>query len=617
VCGFAGILTLADTNRSDEHTADLARLAQEMAGTLRHRGPDDDGWWADPGAGIALAHRRLAVVDLSARGHQPMRAIDSDQVLLYNGEVYNHRALRTELVNAGQQFRGHSDTEVLAALIARDGVPAAVQQINGAFSFALWSPDERTLWLARDRIGEKPLYYAWCDQAFIFGSELKAVLAHPGLRPEIDRDALALYFSLGYVPAPYTIYRGVWKLRAGSLLALRVPAAPGSERITRYWSPLDLAAPVDPSDDSQVIDELDELLRDAVQLRCGADVPVGAFLSGGIDSAGIVALMRLCSSGPVHAFTAGFREPEWDETARAAAIARVVGVQHHVLPVTSDDLLATLAELPGTFDEPFYDAAQIPTILLARLARGYVTVVQAGEGSDEIFGGYPQYRHATRRHMCPNDVYHDAYHVRGMWRETPGLVPGSASPRVTLMTAMGTSTLGADAADLMLADTLTWLPDDVLVKVDRATMAAGLEARCPYLDHRIIELAHRLPMRLKVRPDGDKIALRRVLARYLPDWACTREKQGFALPLAAWLRGPLRGWAEELLDELRFAPIRTTPVFDRWQLHQSGSDVHCHELWTVLMFALWAREALPSHGVRSAQVRRLIPAKQYSSMFLR
>jgi asparagine synthase (glutamine-hydrolysing) len=340
-------------------------------------------------------------------------------------------------------------------------------------------------------------------------------------------------------------------------------------------------------------------LQDAVRLRCDADVPVGAFLSGGIDSAGIVALMAAQAAGPVRAFTAGFREPAFDETSRAAAIADQLGVRHHELVVTSGDALAALVDLPGANDEPFADAAQIPTLLLSRLARQYVKVVQTGEGSDEVFGGYPQYRLAAA-HAAGNVAAAgnwpdplpslDAHLNRAMWRDTRGLVPDAADPFARLDAVLETTDLGRSPADLILGDTLTWLPDNSMVKVDRATMATGLEARCPYLDHRIMELTYRMPMDLKVRPDAEKIILRRVLARHLPDVVCRREKWGFTLPLSDWLRGPLRAWAEDLFDDLAHGPIAVEPVRERWRRHLAGCDDHTEEIWTVLMFQVWARD---------------------------
>ena len=592
MCGIAGLLVPPGKLDGDE----LSRLAARMAATVRHRGPDGDGCWSDPAAGIGLAHRRLAVVDLSARGRQPMTAVGGRQVLIYNGEVYNYLALRRELISAGQCFVGDCDAEVLAALIARFGLAAALQRVNGAFALALWDPDTRILWLARDRLGEKPLYYGWCGGAFLFGSELKALRAYPGFTAPVDRDVLALYFALGYVPAPYCIDEGVRKVPAGCVLRLSAPARPGGESIRPYWDLRAIAAGGESLEPAMArLDELDALLRDAVALRCNADVPVGAFLSGGVDSAAVVALMTRYAPAPVATFTVGFHEPAFDEAAQAAAVARLLGAEHHQLVVSARDALGLLPQLPDTYDEPFFDPAALPTLLLSRLARQHVTVAQSGEGSDEIFGGYPPYRaaaRAARRAARAGRPAPDALRThltRTIWRDGAALVPGARSPDALLRDTLGSVDLGRVPAGLLLADTLTWLPDNCLVKVDRASMAVGLEVRCPYLDHRIVELAYRTPIELKVRANVDKWILRRVVARYLPEWVYARPKQGFNLPLAGWLRGPLRAWAEDLLHPGRLDGLAVPAVRGRWRRHLAGVDDHLYEIWTVLMFQEWRR----------------------------
>ncbi|MFF5213158.1 asparagine synthase (glutamine-hydrolyzing) [Streptosporangium sp. NPDC000396] len=593
MCGIAGLVAPGGGLGADE----LRRLAEGMAGPLRDRGPDDSGWWVDPSAGVGLAHTRLAVVDLSPRGRQPMSVRAGGQVLVCNGEVYNHRELRRELESSGHRFAGHSDSEVLAVLIDQHGLPAALERVNGAFALALWDPATRTLSLARDRIGEKPLYYAWCGGHFLFGSELKALRSHPAFRPELDTEVLALYFALGYVPAPFSIYRSVRKLRAGTILRLDLPAGPGQERITPYWDLREIAAREAPQQSlGERIDELDQLLRDSVALRSAADVPVGAFLSGGIDSSAVAALMTCVASGPVRTFTVGFEEPDFDERDQAAEMARFLGTEHEEIVLTASEALRLLPAMPSVYDEPFYDPAQLPTVLMSMAARPHVTVVQSGEGGDELFGGYPPYRQALRARRralaagSPPSSAFDIHMTRRVWPTPASLLRGAPDPAPLLVEALGTTDLGEAPAGLLLADALTWLPDNCLVKMDRATMSVGLEVRCPYLDPRIMELAWRTPIELKVREDGDKWILRQVLRRHLPEWARGRPKRGFNLPLARWLRGPLREWAEHLLDR---RVLEAHGLFDgravreRWRRHLDGSDDHTYEMWTVLMFQGW------------------------------
>ncbi|MEU8323780.1 asparagine synthase (glutamine-hydrolyzing) [Nonomuraea sp. NPDC048881] len=578
--------------------AELSALTGRMSDTLGHRGPDGRGAWVDARAGIGLAHTRLAVVDLTSSGRQPMRIRADAPVLVCNGEIYNHLELRRELESAGHRFRGRSDSEVLAALIDRHGLPAALERVNGAFALALWDPATATLQLARDRIGEKPLYYGWCGEQFVFASELKALRAHPSFRTHLDRRALALYFAHGYVPAPYCVYSAARKLRPGCLLTLRVPAAPGDERISRYWSLPDIAATGGAGIGSheELAEELDQVLRDSVSLRSAADVRVGVFLSGGVDSAAVATLMARESAVPLRTFTAGFEEPDFDERAAAHAVARMLGSEHVDVVCTAREALRLVERMPRIYDEPFYDPAQLPTVLLAQEAATVVKVVQSGEGSDELFGGYPPYLAALRDSVAKAEAglsgrrAFDLHAQRRIWADPAIPLLGAADPAPWLADALGTMALGDAPAGLLLADALTWLPDNCMVKMDRATMAAGLEVRCPYLDPRLIELAFRIPFDLKVTEAGNKLVLRRALRRHLPGWAREQPKRGFNLPLAAWLRGALREWAETLLDRAVIEEgglIDAGAVRARWKRHLDGSDEHTYELWTVLVFQNW------------------------------
>lgn len=653
MCGIAGYWQSAPF----DGTAARA-VIERMSSAIAHRGPDDSGAWLDADAGIALGHRRLSVVELSAAGHQPMASASGRYGVVFNGEVYNHNELRVRLEReAGHTlpWRGHSDTEVLLAAIESWGVTRALQAAVGMFAFALWDRRERTLTLARDRLGEKPLYYGWqssgSDRALLFGSELKALRAHPAFTAGVDRDALTLFMRLGYVPAPHTIYRGIRKLPPGTLAVLRAPDA--EPDIQPYWSAQDVMlcghrSPLD-LDPEEAVDRLEALLRDAVRQQMVADVPLGAFLSGGIDSSTVVALMQAQSTRPVRTFSIGFHEPGFNEAEHAKAVAAHLGTDHTELYVTPAQAMQVVPRLPAMYDEPFADSSQIPTHLVAQLARQHVTVALSGDAGDELFCGYSRYLLAQRlwqriravpvpmrraaaamiaavseptwdriaeglghllpmseRFARPGEKLHkgaramaagssDALYLNlvSLWADPGTLVLGAREPRTVLTGANTPLRELPDVQRMMAFDLLTYLPDDILVKVDRAAMAVSLETRVPLLDHRVIEFAWQLPMALKLRDGVGKWALRQVLYRHVPRALVERPKMGFGVPIDSWLRGPLRDWAEALLDPHRLEAdglLAVEPIRRAWKQHLDGSANRQYPLWNVLMFQAWLRE---------------------------
>jgi len=696
MCGFSGFITTDASVLSRAY-----EYVSRMALTIQHRGPDDAGAWSDASAGIALGFRRLSILDLSRAGHQPMLSASGRFVMTFNGEIYNHTDLRdllgaSQLGMPAQPWRGHSDSETLLACLEAWGLEETLQKTVGMFAIALWDTQTRTLYLARDRFGEKPLYYGWATTAgtaataFVFGSELKALRAYPGFSNPVSREALALYMRFTNVPAPYSIYQNIFKLEPGSMLSinteistnnfaalpqagnllevahlpsvptapLRPPALKEGLRMHRWWS---LASVVEAgaqnqiSSEEEVLETLEQRLKDAVRVQSLADVPLGAFLSGGVDSSCIAALMQAQASSPVKTFTVGFEEAGFDESPYARAVAEHLGTEHNALFVSAKQAQAVIADLPAMYDEPFADSSQIPTHLVCKAARQQVTVALSGDAGDELFGGYNRYFWAPRiwnrlawlpyparqalgaairavptaswdalsrpvNDLLPNsknlarfgDRAHklaerlggvhnldDLYNsLVSEWQDPAQVVKGNGweiGVNLQVPVSMLSDPLPAVGAEqhqlrMMYRDTMTYLPDDILCKVDRAAMATSLETRVPFLDHRVAELAWRLPLNMKIRDGQGKWALRQVLYKYVPKELIDRPKAGFAIPVGQWLRGPLKDWADALLDEKRLeieGYFYPKPIRDKWLQHLTGRYDHTPSLWAVLMFQSW------------------------------
>ncbi len=629
MCGIAGIL--------DARTpGGLEPLARTMADRLAHRGPDGSGAWADEAAGVALGHRRLAIIDLSENGNQPMVSSCGRMVLCYNGEVYNAPELRAELEARGRSFRGHSDTEVIVEGAAEWGLERLLPRLIGMFAFALWDREARRLCLVRDRFGIKPVYWSHAGGRLLFGSELKALLADPDFDRGIDPDAVAAFLRFAYVPAPRSIYRAAQKLAPGHLLEIAPGAAP---EVRAWWRLADVVreARAQPfaGGEAEAAEALESLLRDAVGRRMVADVPLGAFLSGGVDSSTVTALMQAQSDRPVKTFTIGFDAPGYDEAAHARAVAGHLGTEHHELILTPDEAMAVIPKLPEIYDEPFADASQIPTFLVSRMTRAHVTVALSGDGGDEMFGGYNRYIEAAgrlrrvlglpgplRRVMArgldavPPGLWprlapgvpqagekaqklagalaagEAGYyrHVVSTWQAPEEVVPGAAEDRCEAWEEAA-ELLPDPVERMQYLDALTYMADDILTKVDRASMAVSLEARVPLMDHRVAAFAWSLPLVMKVRDGQGKRILRRVLYGHGHERLIERPKQGFAVPIGEWLRGPLKAWAGDLLsaDALaRRGLVRPLAATALWAEHQSGRRDHTARLWTLL--------ALQAHG---------------------
>jgi asparagine synthase (glutamine-hydrolysing) len=658
MCGIAGFL---DPDLSTT-PGNLGATVSAMAEALSHRGPDGEGTWIDPAGGIALGHRRLAILDLTEAGQQPMVSADERYVVVLNGEIYNFRRLREELEAKGDRFRGHSDTEVLLAAIVRWGLNRALPRLNGMFAFGLWDRRERVLSLVRDRLGEKPLYYGWVGRRFLFGSELKALRACAGPDLRVDRDAICALVRYKYVPAPRSIYEGIRKLPPACVLQIHASDVGRLPEPVPFWSAREAAEQgvgtplVEPLSDS--VDRVHELLRDSVRIRMESDVPIGAFLSGGVDSSTVAAVMQESAGHPIRTFTVAFEERSFDEATHAAAVAAHLGTDHTEVRVTAREALDVIPDLPRLFDEPFSDSSQIPTHLISAVARRHVTVALSGDGGDEVFGGYNRHawlsmiwrrvgwmpspvRRASGaalrrvppgtwdaafggagrlvphrfRQRNPGDKLHKLGEMLtakdpnrmylaavSHWQDPTALVLGSEEPYALAADPVRWPALGGLTQTTMYLDAVTYLPDDILTKVDRASMGVGLEARVPLLDHRLFELAWRLPLSLKIRDGESKWILRRVLDRYVPRAMIDRPKMGFGIPLGDWLRGPLRDWAESLLDESRLRAegiFDPTPIRLSWEDHLAGRRNAQYLLWDVLMIQAWLESA---HRVAPAQV---------------
>lgn len=647
MCGLAGYLG---------HSVEVegSELLTKMGSVLVHRGPDDEGNWHDLDGGIGLTHRRLSIVDLSPAGHQPMVSASGRYVVAFNGEIYNHVSLRRHLEGPASLhvWRGHSDTETLLAAIEKWGVEESLRRCVGMFALALWDRSNRCLHLIRDRMGEKPLYYGWVGTTLIFGSELKALRAHPAWQGEIDRDVLTLFFRHNYIPAPYSIYKNVWKLLPGTCISISLadiekhclpPPKP-------YWSVAHQAEQGRIASfagtDADALAELERLSTDAITLQQLADVPLGAFLSGGVDSSAIVALMQAQSSRPVRSFTIGFSEADYNEAEYAVAVARHLGTEHTELYVAPGEVLAVIPKLPMIYDEPFSDSSQIPTFLVSQMARRHVTVSLSGDGGDELFGGYNRYFLGAdlRRQMHrlpirlrkamaagvrglppsvldallrplgrlipefnvnqPSDKAYKAMdvlaldrdtdmyrHLVSHWNDPANLVIGGVEPPTVLDSLLGRRTAEESFEQwMMTTDMQTYLPDDILTKVDRAAMAVSLETRVPFLDHRLVEFSLSLPLHMKIRDRQGKWLLRQMLYKHVPKALIERPKMGFGVPIGSWLRGPLREWAEELLNEARLTRegfLHPDPIRQKWNEHLSGARNWQYYLWDVLMFQAW------------------------------
>ena len=643
MCGIAGFWI---TKTVENHPAELL---DRMASTLAHRGPDDSGSFYDH-AGLGLAFRRLSIIDISAEGHQPMISASGRYVIVFNGEVYNFEEMRSEL--GTHAWRGHSDTEVMLEAIERWGLESAVQRFVGMFAFAVWDRHERRLFLIRDRIGIKPVYYGYVGGHFVFASELKALRVFPGFEACVDRNTLAAYLRCAYVPAPYSIYQDIYQLPAGHILSLN--CAEGPPEMKAYWSAADVARQgVDSrvhEGDAQVIEQLHDKLISAVRLRMVSDVPLGAFLSGGVDSSLVVALMQSQSARPVKTFTIGFHEDLYNEATHARKVAQHLGTEHTELFVSAQDALDVVPLLPAMYDEPFADSSQIPTHLVSKLARRHVTVALSGDGGDELFGGYSRYAiadllwkvvrrtpgpaaraiagaihavapatidkglrflplrgrfkdltghrfHRLADHFAAQDPAEIYLRSVSMWPDPAAVVIGATENTDLAQAILTYSSMPTVAEMAMLTDLTNYLPDDILTKVDRASMAVSLEARVPVLDHRIVEFAWRLPLHFKIRNGKSKWALRQVLYKYVAAELVERPKMGFSVPVDVWLRGPLRAWAEDLLtpESLgRHGFFSIQPVREKWNEHISGARNWQHLLWPVLMFQAWIAEAAPA-----------------------
>lgn len=638
MCGFSGFI-------SPSLPLEKGRdILTRMGNTLMMRGPDEEGIWQSADSGVGLVHRRLAVIELGPGGRQPMVSRSGRYVLIFNGEIYNHKAIRSELAISGVAFRSHSDTEVLLTALEHWGAKRTLKYCIGMFAFALWDREERKLLLARDRFGEKPLYYGWQGRSFLFGSTLHALRQHPDWQARLNKDALSLLVTYDYIPAPQSIYEGIRKLLPGTWLELVWNDSGWKEHTETYWSALEVAnqASATPFTGSfeDATEALEGLIRGGLKGQMLADVPLGAFLSGGIDSSTVVALMQLESSRPVRTFTIGFDSPDYDESPAAAAVARHLGTNHTTYALSKPDVLDLIPRMPSMYDEPFADASQLPTALVSQVARREVTVALSGDGGDEIFGGYNRYvlGEKIRRYRQRIPLLARRIAASGIlaispstWDSLLGLLPVSRQLRhggeklhklAAVISADGErdmydrmTTFWLDGLPIskprerdmdlenavwssaypfqekmMLSDTLSYLPDDILVKVDRAAMGFSLETRAPFLDHRLFEFAWSIPLSYRIRGKQGKSLLREILYRHVPRELIERPKTGFSLPIGDYLRGPLREWAESLLSEKRLSQegyFDVARVRAVWEQHLSGKVNRQYDIWSVLMFQAW------------------------------
>jgi asparagine synthase (glutamine-hydrolysing) len=646
MCGITGSINLESA--PDQNRARAAVHAMQLA--IAHRGPDDFGIWQDETAPVTLAQRRLAIIDLSPGGHQPMISSSGRYVVVFNGEIYNYRDLRAELERVGYAFKSASDTEVLLTAVETWGLDETLPRLSGMFAVALWDRTEKTVHFFRDRFGKKPLYVGWAGKNLVFASELKSFHAHPDFTPDINRDTLALYMRYGYVCAPHAIFRGVWQILPAGRLSLALndlrPGEDLSRRMSCFWS---LPRVVEQGaahrarvSEGTAIARFEEKLMSCVQSRMVADVPLGAFLSGGIDSSAVVALMqkqmRAQGGDAVKTFSIGFHEKSYDEAGHAKAVAAHLGTEHREFYVSAEEALNVIPKLPDIYDEPFADSSQIPTYLLSRIARGYVTVALTGDGGDEILGGYQRHTHIPmiwdkikgiprplRRVMSAAgqsvpqgfyDAVRPAYpqfgrrvhrlmrlmglkdaaavydDLVGAWPNAATLVPGASVPLIPLTDPAWQAKHLTFAETMMYGDTLSYRPNDLMVKVDRASMAVALETRAPLMDHTLAEFAWTLPHDLKVRGTAGKWILRQVLKKYVPEALYERPKMGFGVPVNDWLRGSLKDWAGDLLspDRIKAQGLLDPAIVDRaWQKHRTGinADANATQLWSVLMFQAW------------------------------
>ena len=645
MCGICGFVDLS--NRYNH--LNRQRIISEMTNTLIHRGPDDEGYWHDEAKGVSLGHRRLSILDLSSHGSQPMLSNSGRYAIVFNGEIYNHSLLRNELIKSGVNisWRGHSDTETLLACIDEWGIEKSIKKSTGMFALAIFDNKENNLFLVRDRMGEKPLYYGYQNGVFLFGSELKAINKHPNSLCEIDRNAIALQFRYSYIPTPYSIYKGIKKLKAGTILKVNLSRSnilkEALEEPKVYWALENVVIKAQKNiytgNSLEAIDDLNDLLGKSVRNQMAADVPLGAFLSGGVDSSLIVSLMQSQSSIPIDTFTIGFSEDDYNEAIFAKKIAKHLGTNHTELYITSKDALSVVDKLPQIYDEPFSDSSQIPTYLISEMTKKNVTVSLSGDAGDELFGGYNRYlwtrkiwsrikflpislRKIISYSMTsvspsswdkilkqildtpqPGDKVHklssiltsssatDCYfNLISHWKNSENIVIGANHLSPSFSDISNDIDFDSIEEKMMYLDSINYLPDDILSKIDRASMSVSLETRVPFLNHHVVEFANTLPLSMKIKDGESKWILRQLLYKYIPKDLIERPKMGFGMPIDIWLRGPLRDWAESLLEESRIKKegfLNYEPIRRKWIEHISGKRNWQHHLWDILMFQAW------------------------------